>query len=1290
MTPEKKREPEFRGTERFELRERLGAGGFGEVFEAFDRQNSANVALKVLHQADPAAVFRFKQEFRLLAELVHENLVTLYEFFSEGDRWFFTMELVPGEHIVDFLRDVGGVGGFSSALGAATETLPGRRKLAETVLTRSGAPDRTMTSVQRGSRPGSAPEDGEAEAGFECQRFALDAATLRRVFLELASGLVALHSAGVVHRDLKPSNVLVTPAGRVVILDFGLVKQIEQLRASNGVSSEPIAGSPPYMAPEQWTRRAISEASDWYAVGVILYEVLTGHRPFTGAPAAIMRAQQLGPLPISSLVEGAPPDLTALCEDLLRKTPEDRPTGEEVLARLGAQGSRGAVTAIHRTRLVGRSGELAALEEAFQRSLKGSPVIARVHGPGGVGKTALLRSFADKLRDTEAAVALSGRCYERESVPYKALDSLIDAVSYHLSRLSDSEVRALPPHQMHELARLFPVLKLNIGRFPDQGPVSTREADSRMVRARAGAYLRELFRHLGQARPLVLFIDDLQWGDVDSARLLAEVLSPPNAPPLLLVISYRSDEVLGNACLAELNKLFDSLPWAVPPTDVPVGPLSPEEALRLVLDRVESEGNLVDKAEGVARESGGNPLLVEEFVRYLESEGATAVIDLSLGHVIEARVQKLPVDARRLIELVAVAGHPIDQTVALAAARSATLSSIALLRSVHLLRTRTFGRRVEVEIRHDQIRHRLLAPIGESALRGHHARLAEVLEDTGDPSPDRLAFHLHGSGQLRRAAHFAFKAAERACGALAFARAAEHYGCALDWSRDAAAAEIPLRRTVERAQADMLALAGRGADAALIYVHLSTAASPNEKRDLVRLAFEQFLVSGRLDEGLALVRPALAHIGLRFPDSTPAAMLHLAWPLLRLKLRSLTFEERDEADVPPARLDRIDVCWSLGKAIADVKPMHATSFQLRSLLMALDEGEPVRVSRALIAFGGMWLWQGTPRALATGTRYLQRGAAIARRLSRPELAGMTEIFASARAVTVGDFDIALRLADEGVEQLRRFGREAGWEGNMARLMALLAAEALLSPNEIGVRAAGWFREAVNRGDLFSQVSATVGWALGRVAAGEPEDARTRLQGAFAAWSATVSVQRLTAVPVELYADLYDGRPDRAHRRVTDDWAELRQMLPAAIARIKLHTIRAQVAISLAAQDPQRRCALLKEAHKDATRVSRELRRDAAPIAEVLFAGVASVRGDAEQALARMTRANAAFEARGMKVHSAIAARKRGELLGGDEGSSLIALADRALVEEGVREPGRWAAVVAPGITPFAKSSGTPT
>lgn len=153
-----------------------------------------------------------------------------------------------------------------------------------------------------------------------------DMARLRPALRQLTDGLRILHDAGLIHRDIKPSNVMVTPTGRVVLLDFGLVTAADPARQSMNT-----VGTIEYMAPEQAFGQKVSEASDWYSVGVMLYEALTGQLPYAGHPMQILvEKKQREATPPDELAPGAPPDLAALCRELLRIDPERRPLGTEI------------------------------------------------------------------------------------------------------------------------------------------------------------------------------------------------------------------------------------------------------------------------------------------------------------------------------------------------------------------------------------------------------------------------------------------------------------------------------------------------------------------------------------------------------------------------------------------------------------------------------------------------------------------------------------------------------------------------------------------------------------------------------------------------------------------------------------------------------------------------------------------------------------------------------------------------------------------------------------------------
>ncbi|MFI5303115.1 MAG: serine/threonine-protein kinase, partial [Polyangiales bacterium] len=255
--------------ERFTVVRRLGEGGMGVVYEAFDEERGVRVALKTMRRIDPATLFRFKNEFRALADVSHPNIVELHELVTEGDRTFFTMEYVDGVDFLDYVR--------GRANPALVRALDAPFRDTEAVVLRGPASSALLIAARSASRT----------------TVACDLDRLRDALGQLSLGLVALHRAGKIHRDLKPSNVLVTTtasgAPRVVLLDFGLAAET----SSDSLSADQsTAGTAEYMSPEQGAAGELNEASDWYGFGVMLYEALAGRLPFTGGRIKILMAKQ--------------------------------------------------------------------------------------------------------------------------------------------------------------------------------------------------------------------------------------------------------------------------------------------------------------------------------------------------------------------------------------------------------------------------------------------------------------------------------------------------------------------------------------------------------------------------------------------------------------------------------------------------------------------------------------------------------------------------------------------------------------------------------------------------------------------------------------------------------------------------------------------------------------------------------------------------------------------------------------------------------------------------------------
>lgn len=958
----------FQGTTRYTVVRALGQGANGVVYEAIDReQGDRRVALKMLQRRDAEALMRIKREFRSLADVRHPNLVSLYELVAEEPHWFFTLELIEGVDFLSWLRP--------------SATPQNELPTAELALTVRRDPS---------------------------TRSALDLPRLREGFRQLAQAVAHLHAQGMQHRDLKPGNVLVTREGRVVVLDFGLVTGAQVNESITEAEGRTIVGTAGYMAPEQADSGRVSPAADWYAYGVMLFEALTGRLPFEGNALEVMVDKRMRPAPAPrELSPSVPDDLDALCVSLLRRNESERAGAPEVLATFGA--TQPVASPWRDTGFVGRERELTALRDALEQVRGKGPRLVRVLGGSGIGKSALIRRFLEEA-EGGGAVVLAGRCYEREAVPFKALDSVVDALARHLAALDPSKVDAVLPRDAHALMRMFPVL----GRVDAFLKAPQREVpEAAELRRRAVRALRELVTRMADRSPLVLVIDDAQWGDADSAVVLDELLRPPDAPELLVLIGARvEDTPLRVASLA--------------PTDLPLSPLGLEDAARLARHAVRDDA----RAQAIARESGGNPFLLQQLAE------VPAERDVKLEDVVRARLEALPRPSRAVLEIVALAASPVPASVAVAIAglSAADADVVEQLKAERLVRSSGDGRRLETW--HDRIRETVARGVDPERARDVHVRLAEQLRGLPDVDIDAIAWHLTVAGLLDQAAQATVEAAEKAVAQLAFERAAVLYRRALEL--------LPpddLRRgDLTVALGDALSDAGRGQAAAEAYSQAlgqetALQAPQADRLELQRRAAEQLLRSGHIDEGLATSRDVLKQVGLSLAKTPRRALFMLAWRRLVLKLRGLGFHERPEAEVPADALQRIDVCWSISMGLAMVDTIRGASFQSKQLILALDAGEPFRVARALSAEAAFVATGGLKDERRART-LVEQARVLAKRLADPQLLGLVDFCDGLTRFLVGRWREAAELTQQAERTFTDQGYAVTWEAANSRLFSV--------------------------------------------------------------------------------------------------------------------------------------------------------------------------------------------------------------------------------------------------------------
>jgi serine/threonine protein kinase/tetratricopeptide (TPR) repeat protein len=1263
----------------------VGRGGMGVVYRAYDCRRDRRVALKTMQRPDPVSLLRFKQEFRTLADVAHPNLVALYDLISDGQLWFFTMEFVNGVDFLTYLDSGVVLADPQTWTRDDPQTTSGERPLETGPADTEQYPPLTASApaLDNGCRPrvASAGEPNSAPARF---------VRLRAALRQLAAGVAALHDAGKLHRDIKPSNVLVERDGRVVLLDFGVAAELEQ--ADLHQSSEPhVVGTVAYMAPEQGASLPVSPASDWYSVGVMLYQALTGRLPFLGRPLEVLgNKQRIEPLPPRELAADIPDDLNTLCLELLRRDPDARPAAPEVLRRLGdgADESHGALSPRCLPRqaapLIGRQAHLRILDAAFESMTQGQTAALYVHGRSGAGKTVLVQHFLSGLVARDAAVVLAGRCYEQESVPYKALDSLVDSLCRHLKRLPAPSVQALLPRDVRALTRVFPVLD-RIDAVASLPRRTVEVTDPRELRRRAFIALRELLARLGDRAPLVLAIDDLQWGDADSAALLSELMRPPDPPVFLFLGCYRDEDSRSSPFLRALLGTSEHDTKVVEERDLAVDALTESEASELALSLLgEADPDMKVQAAAIARESGGNPFFVTELVRHIsagtELSARSAAREVHLDEVLWDRIGRLPAGARRFLEVVAVSGQPVRQS---SVCRVAGLGaeapvSLAMLRAGHLVRGAGAGSLEDVEVYHDRIRETVIKHLSPEALKTWHGELARVLEDAGGADFETLAVHFEAAGKAEIAGKYYSEAAANAAKALAFDRAAKLYRQALElWPTPG-----DVGRSLRVGLGDALANAGRGVEAARAYQDAATRVEGLEALQLQSRAAYQFLISGHIDEGLETFNQLLARVGMRSSSTPRSALLKLLCYRMLLRSRGIGFQRRDASEVPPEELLRIDIARSFALGISLVDVIEGATWQSQALIRALRGGEPLRIALTM-AWEAVHLASQGRTAEGRAARLIQSAERLAREIGHPHALGMATLSAGCVEFLGGRFPPALELLDRAATIFRDQCAGVVWELDTAHIFGLWTLFSMGRQRELRRRFQLLSEEARQRGDRY--LAATTGTrieSLAWLADDNVGEARARADEAVQHWSRhRFHLQHLNQLCAHLDIDLYAADGAAGWRRLCEARPALEASLLLRVQFVRIDILhssgRCAVAAAAVADDPR---AMLRAAERCALQLDQQRVPWASAHAFPTRAGAAMVRGDTAEARRQLIAAVDAFENVSMGVYASAARRHLGKVVGGDEGRDLIARADAWMTSQGISNPARMAAGITPGFT----------
>lgn len=1217
---------------------RLGEGGMGIVYEAFDSRRVERVALKTVSRLDARNIYQFKNEFRALVDVAHPNLVRFHELSTEGELWYFTMELIEGLRFDRWVR--------------------------------------------RARKP-------------------LDEERLRAAMAQLINGVCAVHAAGKLHRDLKPSNVLVSHEGRVVVLDFGLAVDPEEGGVGQTVLNLEVSGTPAYMAPEQAAGRGAECASDFYAVGVMLFKALTGRLPFSGRTAEILIDKQRTPARRASEISpDIPPELDELCARLLSREPGERPTGPELreffpvqelsqesLSNSGKNDSsssgfesRPSSTNSHRGlhdtvslrssgTLVGRDAELSIIREAYEATLKGKAVVLFVEGESGMGKTALCESFLEDLRREGHCTVLTGRCYEREHVPFKGLDSLVDDLSRHLRKLPEKEAALLLPREIHALTHLFPAL----GRVEIVAEAPVRPIpDPQELRNRAYGALGELLARLRDGAPWCLHLDDTQWLDEDAVAFLGALLVDLDPPPGLWIFSHRSEGAEENQALARVRRSVDRNNRLEART-LELGPLSEDAAERLAQTLLHSsEVAKRDPALSttVARESAGSPFFTAELCRFVgRHEGDTGALNrLSLGAALSDHFDALPISARTLLEVAALAGQPLPARELLSAAL-ASHNELDLLRGAHLLKVSRLEESPIVECYHDKVRETALSLVSKQDQSILFNALATTLAATTHPDPELLARCFEGAGQLSRAAECCAQAGAQAMAATAFLHAARLYEKALAQGQFKKKREHALRVALGEA----LSLGGRGKEAAAVFLRAADDVTGWENRDLRRRAALDLGATGHTDKALPLFHALFSELGLPLPLSRGAALIRLLTSYSHLRVRGFGHVRRPESECSEEDLQAFDVRYALAVGFAiQLSPLLGGYLAHSNLLHALRVGEAKRIALASnnLAF---FLSFSDTSTNEDCERLRKQASDIGSEPGNEWLRAQGYIFDGEISINHGLLNEArphFALAFEAIEKAASGSGVAPetWQIDTLRIYNGISAHYCGDWDQMAETMPRDIEQAYDAERFMVAVILSYPSCSAWLRGGDSAGYRATIQRAKQHWrpDKDPSFADMYLAVAEITLEIYCGRPREAYAVAAGSarWfgGSLLTKAPSPFSAFSwAHGQSALAALRCtengASAEKRQLAALVRSIVKSLERVGRPV---SLPFARILSAGLALHAQDQELAREHLQSAVTHADDAGFIMVAAAARRRLGQLVGGDQGRTLLETSETAM------------------------------
>jgi eukaryotic-like serine/threonine-protein kinase len=620
---------------------------------------------------------------------------------------------------------------------------------------------------------------------------------------QISAALEHAHSNGIIHRDLKPENILITKEGLVKLTDFGLARSIATRFSLQGM----IIGTVFYLAPELALGQPFDGRVDLYALGVVLYELITGQLPFNASDPVAVISQHLysPPPPPGKIRADVPPALENLIIRLLSKKPEDRPSSATELIGLLDHALNletgvilppdiSAPEQLQSGKLLGREREYFEARTLWQQVIsgEGEEHILLLSGETGVGKTPLVKGIM-ALAEASRAKAILSECYPEGPAPYSPIAELIRQA------LSQPSLE-FPPSILNDLILLVPDLAVY---FPREE--SLPHPDVEVEQQRLFESFVDLCLALTKRSPLLLVVEDIQWSDGATLSLIRHLARRARVMPdqlrVMILLTYRESEMDEACCLQDVLIDFNRERLAV---SISLERFNREQT-KLVLMSMFNDEISAEFLDNIYRLTEGNLYFIEEVCKALVESGrlvrkdghwntALKLEDLQLPHsirmAIQARLTRLSPPTQDVLRLAAVIGQEFEFDVLLKASEmdeDALINALEEAEEAQLIKEMKPGNRRGIKLGEVKFtfEHGLIPTTlrdGLSGLRRHklHRKVEAAIAELHPNNFEALAYHSEQAGDEENAWRYMIQAGDRAISVFANREAERYYRLGLE------------------------------------------------------------------------------------------------------------------------------------------------------------------------------------------------------------------------------------------------------------------------------------------------------------------------------------------------------------------------------------------------------------------------------------------------------------------------------------------------------------------------------